>query len=103
MRVRTYLALCAVACAAPLALVVSALPARWQEAAAANDMLLALAGTFAASLLTYPAGAVATVLSYIPVHFGVLTPTEAVLFAAPFHIAAGHLQWYVLVPKHFTR
>jgi len=64
-------------------------------------MLLALLGTWVASILTYPAGVIATVISYIPVYLGVVTATEAVLLAAPLYIAAGYLQWYVLVPNHF--
>jgi len=100
---RTYIVLCILACATPMALVLTqiALGAPPTESAH-NDMMFALIGTVAASLLTYPAGLAATILSWVPIYLGLLTPTESVLFAAPFYLAAGYLQWYVLMPRYFS-
>ena len=63
-----------------------------------EDIIAAGLGNMVASILTYPAGIIGTMLSYAAVYFGLLTPTEAVLLAAPFYIGAGYLQWYVLIP-----
>jgi len=98
LRRRTYLALCLLACAMPLALVLIQFAF---DLSPSDDSLLAGAGNLAAGVLTYPAGLVGSIAFFIPVVFGLLTPTEAVLFAAPFYIAAGYWQWYVLVPGHF--
>ena len=68
-------------------------------ASLSEDIIAAGLGSVVASILTYPAGVIGTAFSYATVYFGLLTPTEAVLFAAPLYIGAGYLQWYVLIPK----
>ena len=98
LRRRTYLALCLLACTTPLALVF--IPLAF-DLSPPHDTLLAGAGNLAAGVLTYPAGFLGSIAFFVPVFLGLLTPTEAVLFAAPFYIAAGYWQWYVLVPGHF--
>jgi len=99
---RTYIVLCILACVTPIALVLTQLALGTPPTDSAhNDMMFALIGTVAASLLTYPAGLVGTILSWVPIYLGLLTPTESVLFAAPFYLGAGYLQWYVLVPRYF--
>ena len=100
----TYIALCAFACVSPIAVVVvpMAFGIRAQvSSSGVADILLALLGSFVASILTYPFGAIATVVSCLPIYFGLLTATEALLLATPLYIACGYLQWYVLIPNYF--
>lgn len=99
---RTYVLLVALACAAPIALVfihfALGVPT---SISSSDDILFAALGGLVASACTYPAGVIGTIVSYVTVYAGLLTPTEATLFAAPFYIGAGYLQWYVLIPRHF--
>ncbi|SRR6266849_10504895 len=99
---RTYIVLCVLACVTPIALVFvqfASYVSPW--IASGDDLLFAALGNFAASVLTYPAGVVGTIAFYVLIYVGLLTPTEAVLFAAPLYIGAGYFQWYVLIPKYF--
>jgi hypothetical protein len=102
LRLRTYLFFCAWACLSPVALVLvrlaSGAPA---SGSSQDDMIFALLGTFMASLFTYPSGVVGTITSCVAVYFGLVTPTESVLLATPVYVAAGYLQWYVLIPMYF--
>jgi hypothetical protein len=56
---------------------------------------------FLMTVLTYPAGAVGSIVTFITLFFGILTPTEAFLLTTPLYIAAGYIQWYVVMPKYF--
>jgi len=104
LRRRTYVILCVLACVTPLALVFARLPFGVSSSAAfADDTLLAAVGNLVASVLTYPAGVVGTIAFYVLIYLGIATPTEAVLCAAPLYIGAGYFQWYVLIPKHFSK
>jgi hypothetical protein len=102
VRLRTYLFFCAWACVSPVALVLvrlaSGAPA---SGPSQDDMIFALLGTFMASLFTYPSGVAGTILSCAAVYFWGLTPMTSVLVAAPVYVAAGYLQWYVLIPGYF--
>ena len=95
-----YIFLSALACVIPIALVFVQFGLDIPDSPA-SDMLLALLGIFLVSVLTYPAGVIGTVISCGATYSGLLTATEAVLFAAPFYVGAGYLQWYVLIPKYF--
>jgi hypothetical protein len=102
LRRRTYIVLCVLACVTPVALVFVQFASDVSPSAASgDDILFAALGNFAASVLTYPAGVVGTIAFCVLIYVGLLTPTEAVLFAAPLYIGAGYFQWYVLIPKHF--
>lgn len=102
LRRRTYIALCMLACVAPVTLVFAQFAHDVSPSTASDhDMLLAALGHFAASVLTYPAGVVGTIAVLGLIYAGWLTPTEALLLAAPFYIGAGYIQWYVLIPRHF--
>ena len=99
---RMYIVLCTLACVTPMTLVFAQFSLGVLiPVAPHDDMMFALVGEFMASVLTYPAGVVGTVVSWITVYFGLLTPTESVLFAAPIYLGAGYFQWYVLIPKYF--
>jgi hypothetical protein len=56
---------------------------------------------FLTTVLTYPAGVIGSIVSFITLFFGILTPTEAFLLTTPLYIAAGYIQWYVVIPKYF--
>jgi len=102
LRVRTYVLFCAWACIGPIALVLFQLAfGRPGSVAANDDMMFALLGTFMASLFTYPSGVIGTIVSFGAVHFGLLTPAQAVLLATPVYLGAGYYQWYVLIPNYF--
>lgn len=99
---RAYVLLVALACATPIALVFIHFALGVPTSISSNeDILFAGLGGFMASAFTYPAGAIGTIVTYATIYAGLLTPTEATLFAAPFYIGAGYLQWYVLIPRHF--
>jgi hypothetical protein len=99
LRPRTYIVLCVLVCVFPIWVVLSQFFLGVPRSISRNDdLLFALLGTFAAAVLTYPTGVLATIASYVPVYFRWLTWTEAVLLAAPIYIATGYLQWYVLKP-----
>lgn len=99
----TYIVLCVLACATPIALdfaqFVFGVPSTSHSSS--EDIMFAALGSFMASVFTYPAGVVGTVVSCAAAYFGLLTPTEAVLFATPFYVGAGYFQWYVLIPRYF--
>ena len=98
----TYVVLCVLACVTPIVLAfVQVGLGLLTPVAAHDDLLFALAGSFMAIVLTYPAGVVGTFVSWVTMYFGFLTPTESVLLAAPVYLGAGYLQWYVLIPKYF--
>ena len=102
LRRRTYIVLCGLACVTPIALVFVQFAYDVSPSAASDhDTLFAALGNFGANVLTYPAGVVGTIVFLGLVYGGWLTPTEALLFAAPLYIGAGYFQWYVLIPKHF--
>jgi hypothetical protein len=63
--------------------------------------LVGTLNTFLSMVLTYPAGAVGTIVSLITIYFGILTSEEAFLLTTPLYIAAGYFQWYVMIPKYF--
>jgi hypothetical protein len=96
-----YVAFCALACVAPMAMVLLRYTAGVRVSSMFDDIRFALLGSLIASVLTYPAGIIGTAFSCVTAYVGLLTPTEAVLFAAPLYIGAGYLQWYVLIPRHF--
>jgi hypothetical protein len=52
-------------------------------------------------VLTYPAGVVGTIVLFVTTFFGILTPDEAFLLTTPLYVAAGYIQWYVVIPKYF--
>jgi hypothetical protein len=102
LRLRTYLFFCAWACVSPVALVLVRLASgATAPGSSRDDMIFALLGTFMASLFTYPSGVVGTIVSCAAVWFGWVTPAESVLLATPVYVAAGYLQWYVLIPGYF--
>jgi hypothetical protein len=99
---RIYVLLVTLACATPIALVFISLALGVPTStSSSDDILYAAVGGLVASVFTYPTGVIGTIVSYATVYAGLLTPTEAPLFAAPFYIGAGYFQWYVLIPRHF--
>jgi len=102
LRRRTYIVFCVLACVIPLAFVFLQFALDVPPSISSNDdTLFAAAGSFAVSVLTYPAGLVGTIACFVMITSGLVTPTEAVLLAAPLYIGAGYFQWYVLIPRHF--
>jgi hypothetical protein len=63
--------------------------------------LVNMLNQFLMTVLTYPAGAIGAIVSLITIYFGILTPEEAFLLTTPLYIAAGYIQWYVVMPKYF--
>jgi len=53
------------------------------------------------ALLTYPAGAVGILPAMIGVFFGIVAPIESLLISGPISLAAGYLQWFVVIPRRF--
>lgn len=102
LRLRTYVVLCVLACVTPIALVFVLFALNVPTSPSSNDdIMFAALGSLVASIFTYPAGVIGTIVSYLAVYFGLLTPTEAVLFAAPLYVGARYLQWYVLILGYF--
>jgi hypothetical protein len=102
----TYLALCIFVCFLPvlIAYVDTAYPELGLNISIfLGDYysLVSLLGQLLMTVLTYPAGVIGTIVSYITIFFGILTPTEAFLLTTPLYIAAGYIQWYVVMPKYF--
>lgn len=100
---KTYLALCLLACLAPLPILFGLFAWHWPDGAETytSDAVAAFWGTLAMAVLTYPLGALATLLFVVPPYFGWLTPTESLMAVAPLYALCGYLQWYVLVPRWF--
>ena len=67
-----------------------------------EDVLTAL-GMQTVALLTYPAGVVGTLAALPAVFFGIVTPIESLLISGPISLAAGYLQWFVVIPTLFGR
>jgi hypothetical protein len=67
-----------------------------------EDVLTAL-GMQTVALLTYPAGVVGTLAALPAVFFGIVTPIESLLISGPISLAAGYLQWFVVIPRLFGR
>jgi hypothetical protein len=55
------------------------------------------------ALLTYPAGVAGIFAAFPLLYFGIVTPTEALLILGPISLAAGYLQWFVVIPRLFGR
>lgn len=99
-----YILLCAFACICPLALIAIRLILDGSATFTLKEQLaLAFISSVVASLFTYPTGLIGTAVLVGTIHFKLLTPLDAILFAAPFYICAGYMQWYVLIPNHFRR
>ena len=97
-----YIALGAVASCGPIAVVFAKLfyPGIGIEL---DDAILSTIGFQSLAILTYPAGVLGTLVSIPAIYSGFVTPTEALLIAGPIAIAAGYLQWYVVIPRVFGR
>jgi hypothetical protein len=103
---KTYLALCIFLCFLPalfvfissafsgIGLNLSILPEEYYP-------FISNLSLFLMTVLTYPAGAIGSIVTFITLFFGILTPTEAFLLTTPLYIAAGYIQWYVVIPKYF--
>jgi hypothetical protein len=62
---------------------------------------LAALGAQAVALLTYPAGVAGTLAALPALFFGIVTPIESLLISGPVSLAAGYLQWFVVIPRLF--
>ena len=62
--------------------------------------LLGLA-VFYLAVLTYPLGAVGSLVWLALVFSGVVSNAESLFLAAPVHVLLGYVQWFKLVPKAF--
>ncbi len=98
---KTYVALCLLACLAPLPILFGLFAWHWPDGAEpyVSDAVAATWGTLAMAVLTYPLGALVALVFLVPPYMGWLTPTEALLAVAPLYALCGYLQWYVLVPR----
>jgi hypothetical protein len=67
-----------------------------------EKVLIALAAQTVA-LLTYPAGVVGMLAAMPVLFFGIATPIESLLISGPISLAAGYLQWFVVIPRLFGR
>jgi len=92
-----YLALCALVCVAPIVVVAIGMGWPVTDGMAAGIALLLI------PILTYPAGVVGTVFFLIVSLTGITTLTEGMALAAPIFAGAGYLQWYVILPKVYSR
>ncbi len=97
-----YAALCAFVCVMPSLWIVGSL-VLGTDTGYEDDMLFTGMSMLIAALLTYPAGAIGTIASWLMTASGLVTPAESVLVAAPVYVGAGYCQWYVLVPRYFRR
>ena len=97
-----YFAMGAVASCGPIAVVFAQLffPGIGIEL---DDAILSTFGFQSLAVLTYPAGVLGILVSLPPIYSGFVTPTEALLIAGPIAIAAGYLQWFVVIPRIFSR
>jgi len=91
-----YLVLCVLACVTPL-------PVAVFFDNLLNDVAVASLGLLVVQVLTYPAGAVGTVLWLVLVLTGLTTPTEGIALLAPVFAGAGYVQWWVMLPKIYGR
>src|SRR3990167_4888602 len=98
----SYFILGTVACCTPIAVVLGQImfPEVGTEL---NDTTLAAFGFQSLAVLTYPAGILGTLVALPTISFSLLTPTEALLLAGPISIAVGYLQWFVVIPRIFSR
>src|SRR5262245_19592240 len=89
-----YVTLCTLAWLVPQAVAAIQIPGL-------PDMALWFLCTQVLALLTYPSGAVGILPTLIGIVFGIVTPIEALLISGPISLAAGYLQWFVVVPRLF--
>src|SRR5262249_29255132 len=71
--------------------------------AARSGPLLAFLTIQVVALLTYPAGVAGLLVAFPLFYFGIVTPTETLLILGLISLAAGYLQWFVVIPKLFGR
>ena len=71
--------------------------------AARSGALLAFLTIQIVALLTYPAGVAGLLVAFPLFYFGIVTPTETLLILGLISLAAGYLQWFVVIPKLFGR
>lgn len=97
---RTYIALCALVGVTPSLWIIGGL-VLGKSTGYEEEILFAGLSTLISAVLTYPAGAIGTIVSWAVTVSGWVTPLEAALVAAPIYVGAGYFQWYVLVPRYF--
>src|SRR5262249_4503440 len=91
-----YLVLCVLACVTPL-------PVAVFFDNLLNDVAVASLGLLVVQVLTYPAGAVGTVLWLVLVLTGLTTPTEGSALLAPVFAGAGSVQGGGWLPRGYGR
>ncbi len=97
-----YFILCVIASCAPFAVVYLGMSFP-ELGAELNESMITALGFQGLAVLTYPAGILGTLVSFPAILLGYTTPLETLLVAAPFSIAAGYLQWFVVIPRIFAR
>jgi hypothetical protein len=65
--------------------------------------VLAALSIQALALLTYPAGMAGLLVALPAIFFGLVTPIESLVISGPVAVAAGYLQWFVVIPRLFGR
>jgi hypothetical protein len=104
MRIKrwVYLTLGTVAWLAPLAAAAVQIVFPEFRGVIPEDFLAALSMQ-ALALLTYPAGMAGLLAALPALYFGIVTPMESLLISGPVSLAAGYLQWFVVIPRLFGR
>lgn len=97
-----YVTLCALAWLAPPAIAALQAAVPGFGTAIPEEVLVAI-GMQAVALLTYPAGVVGMLAALTAIFFGIATPIESLVIPGPISLAAGYLQWFVVIPRLFGR
>jgi hypothetical protein len=102
LRKRTYIALFVVPLLLPFFVAIAKFAIDGSRLESIRDALLVLPPLLCLMALTYPLGMVITAISFVVVVvLAWLPPFGGVMFAIPFYLIAGYVQWYLLVPRYF--
>lgn len=66
-----------------------------------NGNVILVAGQVLLAILTFPLGFLASAGGAYGIFSGLVTPTEALVFATPLHAILGYVQWCRVVPAFY--
>jgi hypothetical protein len=66
-----------------------------------SSVVLQLLQAILLPVLTFPLGVLGALCTLPLIFYGITTPAEAHMIAAPVYVLAGWAQWYVVLPKLF--
>jgi hypothetical protein len=68
-----------------------------------GSVVLQFIFVLALPVLTFPLGVLGAICTLPLIYYGIATPSEAHMIAAPVYAIAGWAQWYIVLPRLFGK